>query len=116
MDICTYCPTSIACKCGYNCANCLKAKDTHKKCSDAHGCSQKLLFGSQSEVTILQKQPNNHACGDKTQEKEKRKAMFKERQKQPKTTSWYCFKNMRYNNLSCCTQCFQIIETTMVTK
>ena len=131
MDTCTYCPTGIACKCGYNCANCLKAKklylkiikDTHKKYDPRLQTSTSPLLSSElkSNATVSTILPNNAPFeGDKTQKKEKRKTMFQEREKQPKTTSYYCFKNMRYNDLPCCNQCFQITETTannpMVTK
>jgi hypothetical protein len=106
MDICT---TSIECKCGYNCTNCSKAKELYLNNTHAQ-CSQ---------LVILKKLPNNSnaACEEqKTEEKEKRKTMFEKREKQPKTTSYYCFKNMQYNDIPCCNQCFQLIETTMDTK
>jgi hypothetical protein len=77
--------------------------------------------------TILPKESVRNACGDKTQDfqqeaekkenrKTERQQIFKERQKQAKTTSWYCFKNMQYNELKCCCQCFQLTEETMATK
>jgi hypothetical protein len=102
----------------------LKAKELYTQIlTDVHNSQVKYTVIRQVK-TILPKQSTvNHARVDKTQdpqeetqEKEKRKVMFAERQKQPKTTSWYCFKNMQYNDLSRCSQCFQIIEETMATK
>lgn len=143
---CTYCQTSRMCKCGYNCADCFRAKELYSQIlTDVHNpqvdCtiirrvksdtvkqqyhdilprrpSSKLTTSLNNDIVVSK--PYNATVGrtqdflQEAKEKEKRKVerqkMFKERQKQPKTTSFYCFKNMQHNEVKCCNQCFQIIE------
>jgi hypothetical protein len=95
MDTCTYCPTGIACKCGYNCANCLKAKklylkiikDTHKKYDPRLQTSTSPLLSRElkSNATVSTILPNNAPFeGDKTQKKKKEKPCFRNGKNNPK--------------------------------
>jgi hypothetical protein len=97
---CTYCPTSRACKCTYNCANCFKAKELYSQIlTDVHNSQVDYTIIRQVKTILPNNESNNesnnvvhNACVDKTQDfqqevqkKEKRKTerqqVFKERQK-----------------------------------